>query len=72
MPQALAVVWEVVKSNIPSQDKYDLLMDFDEVLGLRLTQDVGRRTQEKIPEEIQHLVKKRGDITSGEEVCRGR
>ena len=23
-------------------------MDFDEVLGLRLTQDVGRRTQEKI------------------------
>ncbi|MEK7141845.1 MAG: cysteine--tRNA ligase [Patescibacteria group bacterium] len=59
MPQALAVVWEVVKSNIPSQDKYDLLMDFDEVLGLRLTQDVGRRTQEKIPEEIQNLVKQR-------------
>jgi len=35
-PQALAVVWEVVKSNISSQDKYDLLLDFDEVLGLRL------------------------------------
>ena len=55
MPQALAVVWEVVKSNIPSPDKYDLLLDFDEVLGLRLIQDVGRRTQEKIPEEIQKL-----------------
>jgi len=32
MPKALAVVWEVVKSNITSEDKYDLLADFDEVL----------------------------------------
>lgn len=32
----LAIVWEVVKSNIPSADKYDLLMLFDEVLGLDL------------------------------------
>ncbi len=37
MPQALAVVWEVVKSSIPSRDKYDLLMDFDEVLGFNFT-----------------------------------
>lgn len=37
-PQALAVVWEVLKSNIPSQDKYDLLLDFDEVLGLKLNE----------------------------------
>jgi cysteinyl-tRNA synthetase len=36
MPQALAVVWKSVKSNIPSEDKYDLLMNFDEVLGLNL------------------------------------
>lgn len=39
-PQALAVVWEAIKSNISSQDKYDLLMDFDEVLGLRLHEAV--------------------------------
>lgn len=35
-PQALAVVWAMIKSNIPSHDKYDLLLDFDEVLGLKL------------------------------------
>ena len=37
-PQALAVVWEMIKSNIPSQDKYDLLLDFDDVLGLKLSE----------------------------------
>ncbi|MEK9143214.1 MAG: cysteine--tRNA ligase [Patescibacteria group bacterium] len=59
MPQALAVAWEVVKSNIPSQDKYDLLIDFDEVLGLRLTQDLGLRTQEKISGDIQKFLEQR-------------
>jgi cysteinyl-tRNA synthetase len=36
IPKALAVAWEVAKSNIPSQDKYDMLLRFDEVLGLGL------------------------------------
>ncbi|OGG24647.1 cysteine--tRNA ligase [Candidatus Gottesmanbacteria bacterium RIFCSPLOWO2_01_FULL_43_11b] len=59
MPQALAVVWEVAKSNIPSQDKHDLLLDFDEVLGL----DLSRKTQvKKIPDEIMKLVQKREDL----------
>jgi len=53
MPQALAVVWEVVKSNIPSPDKYDLLMDFDEVLGLDLS--VVRKL-EPIPHDVNVLV----------------
>lgn len=56
-PQALAVVWEVVKSNIPSQDKYDVLLDFDDVLGLNLgTGDWGQGTED-IPEEIRALGK---------------
>jgi cysteinyl-tRNA synthetase len=38
-PQAMAVAWEMLKSNIPSNDKYDLMMSFDEVLGLRLSED---------------------------------
>ena len=57
-PQALAVVWEVVKSNIPSPDKYDLLIDFDEVLGLKLN-EVGNVQTGEIPIEIQQLVDKR-------------
>lgn len=36
-PKALAVVWEMLKSNIPSADKYDLALSFDEVLGLQLS-----------------------------------
>lgn len=36
-PKALAVLWQMLKSNIPSPDKYDLVLSFDEVLGLRLS-----------------------------------
>ncbi len=62
MPQALAVAWEVVKSNIPSQDKYDLLVDFDEVLGLNLKSQISMTKQEKVPKEIQILVDKREQL----------
>jgi cysteinyl-tRNA synthetase len=34
--KALSVVFEVLKSNIPSEDKYDLVISFDEILGLKL------------------------------------
>ena len=34
--KALAVLFEMLKSNIPSEDKYDLAISFDEVLGLNL------------------------------------
>lgn len=55
LPQALAVVWEVVKSNIPSEDKLDLLLEFDEVLGL----DLRNIDVEKIPDSVVSLAKKR-------------
>jgi len=56
-PQALAVVWEVAKSNIPSQDKLDLLLDFDEVLGLGLARESRVKSKKtEIPEEIQRLL----------------
>lgn len=32
--KALAILWEVIKSNIPSGDKYDLVIDFNEILGV--------------------------------------
>lgn len=56
-PMAVAVLWEVVKSNIPSEDKLDLILDFDQVLGLNLAQV----EQEKIPEDIVELAKQRID-----------
>jgi len=56
LPQALAIMWEVVKSNIPSEDKLDLLYLFDEVLGLGL-KDI--ETTQNIPDEILALANKR-------------
>lgn len=51
MPQALAVVWDVVKSKISSSEKYALLMKFDEVLGLDLKKEI----RVEIPDEIRKL-----------------
>ncbi len=56
VPQALAVLWEMLKSNIPSGDKYDLALSFDEVLGLKLGEAL---RQKKMTEEIKKLLEKR-------------
>lgn len=58
--QALAVLWEVLKSNIPSTDKYDLAMSFDEVLGLNLKSQITNNKQ--IPNDIQILISKREEL----------
>ncbi|MFQ5452258.1 MAG: class I tRNA ligase family protein, partial [Candidatus Paceibacterota bacterium] len=36
IPQALSIIWQVTKSNIPSPDKLDLISEYDKVLGLDL------------------------------------
>ncbi len=55
MPQAVAVVWSMLKSNIPSEDKLDLLYELDQVLGLNLKE----LNEELIPKNILELVMKR-------------
>jgi len=60
MPQAMAVVWEMVKSNIPEQDKWELINDWDKVLGLGLTGI--KKEAVKIPEEIEKLVEQRKEL----------
>lgn len=57
VPQALAVLWEVLKSNIPSVDKYDLAISFDEVLGLKLLE--ARNPNIEVPNNIKILMTKR-------------
>ncbi len=55
-PQALAVVWELVKDEtLPGNEKYSLLLKYDEVLGL----DLKKVKEEKIPSEIIKLAKER-------------
>jgi len=47
----------MAKSNIPSTDKYDLAISFDEILGLGLKDTQVKEI--KIPEIVQNLVEER-------------
>lgn len=64
-PRALAVLWEAVKSNIPGPDKYDLMITFDEILGLGL-REIKEESLE-IPEEVESLLEKREEYRKAEE-----
>ena len=65
-PKALAVLWEMLKSNIPSIDKYEMALSFDEILGLNLESGISN-LEEKIPENVQELITKREQLRkSGE------
>lgn len=63
-PEALTILYEVIKSNVPGQDKYDLLVEFDEVFGLGL-KDLDAAANNTVtanitlPVEVQELLKKR-------------
>lgn len=61
MPEALAIVWELVHSDYPGHAKAESLKRFDEVLGLNLFKDKGLRMKDEkeIPEEIRRLVEER-------------
>jgi cysteinyl-tRNA synthetase len=60
VPSALSIAWEVAKSNIPGEDKYDLLVEFDSVLGLNLADSTTVIDPEvQIPAEIQTLITNR-------------
>jgi len=66
--KALATLWEMLKSNIPSTDKYDLALSFDEVLGLNL----GESKKIIIPKEVEEMLverevlRKKGDFAASD------
>jgi cysteinyl-tRNA synthetase len=57
MPRALAVVWSVVRSDLPDPAKKATILDFDRVLGLGLAGWLP--TEEEIPDEVMALVQQR-------------
>ena len=57
MPRAMAVVWELVKSDLPAPVKKATLLAFDRVLGLRLAEWQPEETA--VPAEIMALVAQR-------------
>jgi len=56
-PQALAVLQEVLKSNLSDADKLATILDFDMILGLNLGKI--KKVKIEIPKEVQDLVKER-------------
>jgi len=56
-PKALAVLWEITKSNIIDEEKLNLILEIDKVLGLNL-KNVNPAVIE-IPEEIKKLAEER-------------
>lgn len=65
MPKALAVVWELVKGNIPSKDKFELLVEFDRVLGLGLS--YGLDQEVVVPDAVNELlIEREGARRSGD------
>jgi len=66
--QALAIVWELIKSDYPASAKRASLLKFDQVLGLELTKkDNDERKKKKIPKEVLDLVKEREEFRKKKE-----
>ena len=59
MPGALALTWELVRSDLPGQTKVLILRGFDGVLGLDLE---GVVEAYRVPAEIEQLVEKRASL----------
>lgn len=57
MPRAVALVWELVKSDLPPHIKKATILDFDKVFGLHLAE--WQPTEETIPDDILAMVEQR-------------
>ncbi len=59
MPGALALTWQVVKEEkLSSGEKYRLLLEFDKILGLGLSEV----EELEVPQEVKQLVQKREEL----------
>ncbi len=56
MPEVLALIWKVAKSDLSPEEKWVTILEMDKVLGLDLDKEV---IEEKIPEEITKLAEER-------------
>ncbi|HSR32728.1 MAG TPA: cysteine--tRNA ligase, partial [Anaerolineae bacterium] len=57
MPRALAVTWDLVRSDLPPSTKKATLLEFDSVLGLRLAE--WKPAEVDVPEEVTALADQR-------------
>jgi len=57
VPEALAVFWELVKSNISEASKLNTILEMDNFLGLKLQEHVGI----EVPKNVEELAKMRSE-----------
>jgi cysteinyl-tRNA synthetase len=57
MAKAMAVVWEVLKSENPDSDKAKTILELDKILGFKLANYKSKEIE--LPEEVQKLLEKR-------------
>ena len=65
IPKALAIVWELLKSDIELSEKAKSILKFDEIFGLKLkeTRNKFQDTKEdEVPEEILQIVREREEL----------
>jgi cysteinyl-tRNA synthetase len=60
IPQALAVLWELVKSDMSPEDKGATALWMDTVLGLKLDQFIGEQIE--VPDKVWELVNAREEV----------
>ena len=56
---AMSIVWEIIRNEKKSKDFYELILKFDEVLGLDLKNIQEREIKIELPEEVKELVEQR-------------
>lgn len=72
-PEAVAVVWEVVKSELATQEKKALIDEFDTVLGLQIAEAAQKSKDKKaseatdIPQHVEELLSERTDARVAKE-----
>ncbi len=59
MPMAMSIVWDIIRKPNKSKDYQNLLLKFDEVLGLDLKNY--QKEENEIPEDIQELINQRNE-----------
>jgi len=64
MPKALAVVQNLLKSNLDKEKKLNTIIDFDKVLGLNIENELYRKS---LPEKIKKLFKAREEAREKKE-----
>ena len=57
MPQAIAVMWEMVRCDYPTSAKAKTILEMDKISGLGLDKYLGKPIE--VPDEVMHLVRKR-------------